>query len=377
MASTNESLLPLMGVFYAKRRFILRVTLAAFLLSLVGSLLMKNYFQGKTIFYAASQDLFKPEKVFGGGQSEMYYYGSGEDIDRILTVGNSNEVIDFLIDSFDLWTVYKVKKGKPLAHYNLRKMVRENYDIMLTKQDALELTIEDRDPARAAAMANAARQNIDERVRAVIKNSQIAVVNSFEKSILGKEVVMNQTLDTLIAFRQRSGIYDPVGQNEILAARVTEATSTLERDKASLDAFKGMKLSAKLRDTLDIIQAKITGAERELAALTGLEGNSNYSLRNFNRNKSTVELLESRYNLAFVQIGYDLEKLKIYKSAIEIEVPSLHVIEAAEVPLRKYRPKRSVIVIACTVAAFLFSVVAVLVMESYRKMDWGALKGNQ
>jgi tyrosine-protein kinase Etk/Wzc len=374
MASTNESLLPLMGVFYAKRRFILRVTLAAFLLSIVGSLLMKNYFQGKTIFYAASQDLFKPEKVFGGGQSEMYYYGSGEDIDRILTVGNSNEVIDFLIDSFDLWTVYKVKQGKPLAHYNLRNMVRENYNILLTKQDALELTVEDRDPARAAAMANAARQEIDHRVRSVIKNSQIAVVNSFQKSIEGKEVVMKQTLDTLIAFRQRSGIYDPAGQNEILAARVTEATSTIERDKASLEAFKGMKLSPKLRDTLDIIQAKITGAERELAALTGTEGTSNYSLSNFNRNKSTVELLESRYSLAFVQIGYDLEKLKIYKSAIEIEVPSLHVIEAAEVPLRKYRPKRSVIVIACTMAAFLFSVVAVLVMESYRKMDWGALK---
>jgi uncharacterized protein involved in exopolysaccharide biosynthesis len=378
MASTKESLLPLLGVFYAKRRFILRVTLAAFVLSILGSLLMKNYFQGKTVFYAASQDLFKPEKVYGGGQTEMYYYGSGEDIDRILTVGNSNEIIDHLIDSFDLWTVYKVKPGKPLSRYKLRLMVRENYNIVLTKQDALELTVEDRSPERAAAMANAARGQIDHRVRSIIRNSQIAVINSFEKSIVGKEKVMKNTLDPLIAYRQKSGIYDPAGQTEFLAGRVTDVTNSLERDKATLETFKANRnLSAKLRDTIDVIEARITGAERELAILTGTEGNSNYSLSNFNRNKSTIELLENRYSLAFVQIGYDLEKLKIYKSAVEIEAPSLHLIEAAEVPLRKYRPKRSVIVIACTVAAFLFSVVAVLVVESYRKMDWGSIRGGQ
>src|SRR5687768_3469503 len=105
MTVTRDSLLPLIGTLYPWRRRILQVTLAAFLLSIVFSLLMKDYFRAKTVFYAASQDLFKPEKVFGGATHEMYYYGSGEDIDRILTIGNSSEVLDYLIDSFDLWTV--------------------------------------------------------------------------------------------------------------------------------------------------------------------------------------------------------------------------------------------------------------------------------
>jgi hypothetical protein len=365
-------------VFYAKRRLILRVTLAAFVLSVLGSLLMKNYYQSKTIFYAASQDLFKPEKVFGGNDQEMYYYGSGEDIDRILTVGNSNEVIDYLIDSFNLWEVYDIKPGTPRARFNIRKAVRENYNIVLTKQDALELTIEDRNPELAAKMANGARQLIDKRVRSVIINSQIAVVNSFEKSIKEKEAIMQSTLDTLIKYRQSSGIYDPAGQTELLAARVTEVTSSLERDKASLEAFQKMSLSSKLRDTISIIKAKITGAERELAILTGAESTSKYSLNNFNKAKGKVELLESRYAQSFVQIGYDLEKLKIYKAAVGIEVPALHLIEAAEVPLRKHRPRRSVIVIACTMAAFLFSLAGVLVLESYKQMDWGqVVKGRK
>ena len=128
------------------------ISAGVFVVSCLLSLLLKNYYQGKTVFYAASQDLFKPEKVFGGGTTEMYYYGSGEDIDRILTVGNSHVVLDFLIDSFDLWKVYKIKPGTPKAKFKMRKAFRENYNILLTKQDALELTVEDTDPARAAAM---------------------------------------------------------------------------------------------------------------------------------------------------------------------------------------------------------------------------------
>lgn len=372
----KDSLLPVLGTFYPWRRHIIYVTVGTFVISALLSLLLDNYYEGKTVFYAASQDLFKPEKVFGGGTQEMYYYGSGEDVDRILTVGNANGVIDFLIDSFDLYTVYKIKKGTPKTHYALRNAVRENFSILLTKQDALELTVVDRDPQRAADMANAARQLIDLRVRDVIKNTQISVVNSFEKSIQNKEVIMRGILDSLILYRESSGIYDPQGQTELLAARVTDVTNSIERDKASLEALQKMKLSTKMADTLNVIRARISGSERELAILNGGGSGSKYSLYNFNRSKGKVELLESRYNQAFVQIGYDLEKLKVYQAAVNIQVPTLHVIETAEYPLRKFKPKRSVIVIACTVAAFLFSVAAVLVIESYKSVDWKTVKGE-
>ena len=177
----KENLLPVLGTLYPWRRRILMITAAAFVISAIGSLFLKNYYQGKTVFYAASQDLFKPEKVFGGGTTEMYYYGSGEDVDRILTVGNSHSVVDFLIDSFDLWKVYKIKPGTPKAKYKMRKAFRENYNILLTKQDALELTVEDKDPERAAAMANAATHLIDQEVKSIIKNSQIALASSYQR----------------------------------------------------------------------------------------------------------------------------------------------------------------------------------------------------
>src|SRR5688572_1928457 len=238
MTNTRDTLIPILGTLYPWRRRILLITLAAFLVSIILSLFMKDYYQGKTIFYAASQDLFKPEKVFGGGTTEMYYYGTGEDLDRIMTVSNSNEVVDYLIDSFDLWSVYKIKPNSPKARYKMRKALRENYKVLLTKQDALELTIEDTDPERAALMANAATAKLDHLVKSIIKNSQTALSSSLLRSIETKETIMQNTLDSLMFYRQQSGIYDAEEQTKFLAGRLTEVTNSIEREKASLGALK-------------------------------------------------------------------------------------------------------------------------------------------
>ncbi|MEO5905714.1 MAG: hypothetical protein ABIQ11_03250, partial [Saprospiraceae bacterium] len=261
MKTTRDTLLPILGTLYPCRRRIVYVTGAAFVLSIIFSLFMRDYYQGKTVFYAASQDLFKPEKVFGGSSQDMYYYGSGEDIDRILTVGNSHEVLDFLIDSFDLWSVYKIKSGSSKARFKMRKTFRENYNILLTKQDALELTIEDTDPERAAALANAARNKIDYSVKSIIKNSQSALSTSYQKAIKGKEKLMQGTLDTLMHFREKSGIYDAEEQTKLLANRLTSITNSIERDKAALESLKKMSITLKLRDSLSIMQSRITGLE--------------------------------------------------------------------------------------------------------------------
>lgn len=374
MTPARDTLLPILGVLYPWRRRILQVTAAAFILGIIGTLLMKNYYQGKTIFYAASQDLFKPEKVFGGSTQDMYYYGSGEDVDRILTVGNSNEILDYLIDSFDLWTVYKIKPGTSKARYKMRNALRENYNIILTKQDALELTVIDRDPERAALLANAATNKIDHSVKSIIKNSQAALASSYTKAIHNKEAIMQNTLDTLMYYRQKSGIYNSGEQTKLLANRLTEITNTIEREKASLEALKSMDLGAKLRDTLKIIQARITGFEKELQVLTSDTG-SLYSLPSINVNKGRVDLLESRYYRSYEQIGYDLEKVKLYNAAVEMDISAIHLIEAAEAPLTKFKPKRSVIVLAITAAAFLFSILAVFVIESYKRTDWSEVTG--
>ncbi|HQW02861.1 MAG TPA: hypothetical protein PLR30_10315, partial [Saprospiraceae bacterium] len=53
MAMEKDSLLPILGTLYPWRRRIMYITVGAFVVSALLSLLLPNYYQGKTVFYAA------------------------------------------------------------------------------------------------------------------------------------------------------------------------------------------------------------------------------------------------------------------------------------------------------------------------------------
>ena len=99
----DYSLLSIVKLIHAWRKPILYTTLGVAILSAVISLIVPVYYQSNTLFYAASEDLFKPKKVFGYGDNDVEYYGTTADIQRILTVANSHELTSFLIDSLKLY----------------------------------------------------------------------------------------------------------------------------------------------------------------------------------------------------------------------------------------------------------------------------------
>jgi uncharacterized protein involved in exopolysaccharide biosynthesis len=72
-------------------------------------------------------------------------------------------------------------------------------------------------------------------------------------------------------------------------------------------------------------------------------------------------------------LSYDKERYNQIKAAYNTNIPSLQVVEAAETPLIKSRPHRSILVIASVIAAFLFAVIAVLIADAYRDVDWRSL----
>jgi uncharacterized protein involved in exopolysaccharide biosynthesis len=49
------------------------------------------------------------------------------------------------------------------------------------------------------------------------------------------------------------------------------------------------------------------------------------------------------------------------------------VVEEAEVPLIKSRPKRSIIVIGAAFIAFIFTVIGILILDTYRDVDWKSI----
>jgi len=90
----------------------------------------------------------------------------------------------------------------------------------------------------------------------------------------------------------------------------------------------------------------------------------------FDEGSTKYESLQTRLD----QLGTDQSKLEDkynkLKSAFNTDVPAVHIIEEAKIPVIKSRPVRSILVISATLAAFIFSLLGALIIDFYKEIDW-------
>jgi tyrosine-protein kinase Etk/Wzc len=357
----EDSLLGVLKTIFKWKKQILWVCVIAGVGSILISLLMSNYYEAKTTFIAVSPDQAKPESLYGTGQLKTEYYGNENDIDRLLTIAESNELINFIIDSFHLYEHYDINPDRPKAAFKVREEFLSLYEVKKTKRDAIQLSVEDKDKTLAAAMANAARNRIGEQARALILSGQNKTINSYQENINNKSRQLEVLSDSLVQIRKRYGIYNLEGQTESLTTQLSETESTLVRNKARLEALKAT--SGIPRDTIRLLEASVSGIQEEYNNLVK-------KMALLNDGLSIVGILDRQYIEANQTLSEDKERLKQSLATAQSSIPTLLVVEHAEVPLVKSRPKRSIIVIAACALAFLFSVIGVLLFDTYKKIDW-------
>ncbi|MEZ4948632.1 MAG: hypothetical protein R2769_13560 [Saprospiraceae bacterium] len=357
----KDNLLVGLGILFRQRRFIILVTGIVFLGSIVISLLLPVYYKSSTTFYAASPDLANPDKMFGGGSGESEYYGDGDDVDRLLTIAQGNELLDFLINEFHLYEHYDIDSTGPKSSFYIREKLLGLYNVQKTKYDAIQLSVEDKDPKIAAAMANAAREKLSKVTKELVKSSQRQQMETYKNSITEGTNKLNVLGDSLATLRERYGIYNPETQGEILATMLATSQGKVSGLRGKLDALTSS--NGVNRDTIRLVKANLTGAEAQLAQIKE-------DVNKFNQGSSRVSAMTEEHENAKKQVSWDTERLKHWEAAYNAEFPVIHLVESAAVPLVKSRPIRAIIVLASTMVAFLFSVIGVLLYNQYREVNW-------
>ncbi len=357
----RENLLGVLRTIFKWKRQLIILCLIAGAGSAVISLILPVYYQATSVFLATSPDQTKPELLFGSGLFEPEYYGGAPDIDRILIIAESNELVNFMVDSFDLYDHYRIKKESTKAPYSVRLAFFDLYDVKKDKRDAIELSIEDRDREQAAKMARAAREKINQISQNLVKTSQLRTIRTYEASIAQKEQQLRWLSDTLVEIRKKFGVYNSEAQTESLTAQLSESQSKLTYTKGRLEASKqtqGVK-----RDTLIMLTTRLVGLEREVAQLQG-------RLDTLNSGIAQVSIIEKQYYESNDNLSKEKAKLKQYQAAYTADIPALLLVEEAEIPVVKSRPRRTLIVLAATVIAFVFGIFGVLMIENYKDVNW-------
>lgn len=357
----NDSLLGIVASLYKWRKKIIGFSFGIAVLTAAVSLLLPDYYKSTTIFYAASPDLASPESLFGKSGESMDYYGEDEDVDRIMTIAKSNELKDFLIEKYNLYEHYEIDSTHVKAKHKIYEKLDKLYEVEKTKYDAIELSFEDKDKDLATMMANDARLKIDEIGQRLIKQSQAQVLKTYEENLRIKSDEIRLLNDSLRFVRQKYGVYNPVTQSEQLSTFKAKAQSNYQRALAKLKAFEA--LSNPNKDSIVIIRARVNGYKNELAIL-------DTQMSEFNKGMATVEVLGEIQGESSQQLGEDKERYKQIKSAYSSYFPTVHTVEEAETPVVKSRPKRSKLVILAGALSFFFISMAVILIESYKEINW-------
>jgi len=355
----DESLLDVLALLYKWRKYLIGLTILAMIGAAAISLALPNYYKAHTYFYAASPDLAQPNPV-GSSTEKQKIFGNNADLDRLFSIARSNEVIDYLTDKFDLLAHYEIDADNPKAKHKLLLKLEKLFTTQKTKYDAIDLTIEDKDPVFAAEMANAARDKTAELAQQLIKKSQQKLISNYESSITEKQIEYQNLSDSLFKLRTRYGIFSTDTQGEALGNNLVEIKGEHLGNEANYNFLKSVNVPV---DSLAKAKAKYVGSGKQLAALEK-------SVQKFSEGFPLVKSLERKMRDFAAMMNYDKEKLMQLNSVYESNISSVHVIEQAVAPVIKSRPRRSILVLGIGFLTFTLMSLFILLKHQMDKNNW-------
>ncbi len=364
----RDNLIGTFQTIYRWRKTLRNVCLLALAGSIVFALVLKNYYKASTTFYPTSPQLSNPELMFGSSSAVTDYYGGDRELDRLLEIASSNELADYLIAKFGLFQHYNIDSTSLEGPFKAREVFRGLFNVEKNKNDALVISVEDTDPELAAAIANEAREHVSALAQRLTKESQGRLLAAFDDNIKRKQAELNILGDSLRTMQARYGIYDASAQGEQLSEQLTNAEAGIVQNRARLEVLQNNPLIP--RDTVEYIKANLRAAEKQRQQLFSTGDNStSLSIRRFNEGLPQVAILTDLHFQARKQLSFDLERYNHIKSSFNTDIPALLVVERAEIPRVKSRPHRTVIVISALLAAFLFTVLAAMLADSFRNKE--------
>ncbi len=368
MQQKQENLIGVLSILYRWRKPVLWFCAAAIAgTALIAFLCLDNYYKSTTVFYVASPDIFKPEQLFGASVKDMEYYGTDDDVDRMLTIAESGELKMFLVQKFGLYKHYDIDSTSEKGPFKVVEHLDKLYDVVKTKRNAVELSIEDRDKQLAAQMANAARDKIDEIAQRLIHESQTNNLKVLESDNATKEFELRRLSDTLVRMRNQYGVYDLEKQAETMSSVSAQAQANLIRNKAKLGALQGQ--TGVSQDTLAMLRASIQGYDAEMK-------NGDANLKRYGEGMNDVSLYSQLYKKEREQLAMNRDRYIQLKTALSSKTSAVHLIEAAPVPVEKSRPKRSILILSAALISLIVGALAALLFDSYKEVNWKEALSN-
>ena len=361
------NLLELLQVVVRRKGFILKFCAAVVVLSVLYSLCLKN-------IYTATAKLLPPQKESGGGLSALLSQagglaglaggmGLGGTSDLYMGILKSRSVADAVIRRLDLQKEFKSKTLE-----DARKALEGTVKFQAGKDGIISISADYKDPVKAALLANTF---VDELSRRSVQLNLTKVGS--ERVFLEKRLeVVKQDLrnaeNDMKAFQEKYKTIKADSQATVAIEGIANLRAELVSKEVQLATLRNTMTDE--NSQVKSLLAAVAKIKSQLGAMAGADGGSDVipSVGNmpglgleYTRKLRELKIQEAIFEQLSKQ--YEVAKLNEAKDS-----SSLQVLDEAVVPLKKSKPKRSLIVILSAVTAFFISIFVVFIQEYLSKL---------
>ena len=364
------NLLDLAIVILKRKRFIIKFTLIVAVITALISLILPS-------IYRAETKMLPPQTSSSTGMAAQLLSqlggaaGALGGIAPIKTSGalftellKSNSVLDRVIDRFDLIKLYKTKTRENARNLLLKSLKAEEDK----KSGLISVKFEDKDPKRAAQIANA----FIEELKNVNKGLAVSEASQrrlfFEEQLQDVKVSLAKAEEDMKTFQEKTGVL----QAEAQAKAVIENIALLRAQIAAKEVELRVLKTYTTQNNPDLYKAEegLKAMRAELAKLETKGGGGHNPLMPIGRMPSVgTEYLRKLRELKFNETLYEL-LLKQYELAKLDEARDatvIQVVDKAEPPEKRYKPKRRQMVMIAAISALFVSIFAAFLMEFMEK----------
>lgn len=334
---------------------ILVATLFIAVVSALISLALPDYYKASTTFYASNPDLASAPGI-GPTNEPLYIFGNENDLDRLISLANSSEIQKHLIRKFDLYKHYGMDSTSAKAELEMDMKFKSLFKTVKTKYDAVELTVEDKDPELAAKIAKEAREASAKLAQQWIVKSQSSVTTSYDQNIADLEKRGKILNDSMQYLKRANQIFDSRYQLEAIAFKITQNNDNLYNSQAKVKFYQRHSDPDSLRKYMAM-----------QASSENLKTYYDKQTITFNSVWSQLLKLEQEFIRLTDQISITRERKDQLNSYANASIKTTLVVDEVSVPKVKSRPKRMIIVLACTLVGFALSLFGALMIENLRR----------
>ena len=358
MSAPSFSLVGLGPIINRWKYFVAGAVALAAIVSVVVSLLLPNIYRSTAVFIPTNPQTADPDRLLEDNtqmRGQLELSGRAEDLDRAITIGESQPVAELIIKKFDLHQHYKAgAPGDDAADNYVLSEFAGNLGIVHNERDAIELTFSDKDKTLAAAVANTLVHVIDSVNQQLTLENRRTVLQLYRKRYEYLSVNFENSRRELVGARQRYGIFGLEMQGRYMVKQLIETEAALRKAEVS--------------------GGDVAGLRRVLRGLTRADGGNLVNLESYVRGTDSLAMFTTRVadlqtRLISARSAYETAELSITG-----RISSVYLVQKAYPSTKEFKPVRSLIVLGSVLLTLALSVVFVALLELYRHNRPGAVR---